>query len=79
MLLWQLDLTRVVSREEAETYCSTNGALNYTETSAKDATGVEEAFTACLKRWAAQDRPQVSHRNVVGDLFEDSCSVISNF
>uniref|UniRef100_A0A6A7G8T1 small monomeric GTPase n=1 Tax=Hirondellea gigas TaxID=1518452 RepID=A0A6A7G8T1_9CRUS len=56
----KMDLPRAVSTEEATAYCNANGDLNYTETSAKESKGVEEAFTSCLKRWAAIDTPQES-------------------
>ncbi|KAF2348870.1 Small GTP-binding protein domain [Trinorchestia longiramus] len=54
----KLDLPRAVSKEEVETYCSTNGDLGYCETSAKDATGVEEAFTTCLKTYVNTEAPK---------------------
>ncbi|KAA0203542.1 hypothetical protein HAZT_HAZT008853, partial [Hyalella azteca] len=54
----KLDLPRAVTKEEAESYCTANGDLGYCETSAKDATGVESAFLACLRRYVCTDAPQ---------------------
>ncbi|XP_014223595.1 ras-related protein Rab-9A [Trichogramma pretiosum] len=41
-----------VTTEEAEQWCSVNGGLPLVETSAKDATNVETAFSAAVAAWA---------------------------
>ena len=41
---------RQVSKEEAQNWCATNGLIPHWETSAKDATNVESAFTAAVQR-----------------------------
>ncbi|XP_076061087.1 ras-related protein Rab-9A-like isoform X2 [Oratosquilla oratoria] len=48
----KIDLERKVDMEEAERWCKENGDVPYVETSAKDATNVEDAFMLCVKRWA---------------------------
>lgn len=42
---------RQVTYEEAEEWCQENGAMPYVETSAKDATNVEKAFTIAVESW----------------------------
>jgi len=51
----KVDLTRCVTEEEAVAWCKENGDLPYIETSAKDATNIENAFMICLRRWANVD------------------------
>ena len=41
---------RQVSKEDAQNWCATNGLIPHWETSAKDATNVESAFTAAVQR-----------------------------
>lgn len=41
---------RQVSKEEAQNWCASNGLIPHWETSAKDATNVESAFTAAVQR-----------------------------
>ena len=41
---------RQVSKEEVQNWCATNGLIPHWETSAKDATNVESAFTAAVQR-----------------------------
>ncbi len=43
-----LDTRRVISREEGAAYASENGMM-YIETSAKSASGVNEAFMGCAQ------------------------------
>ena len=57
---FKIDLERSVTIEQAQDWCKENGELPYVETSAKDATNVEEAFMLCLRRWASNDNKQVS-------------------
>lgn len=41
---------RLVSQQQADTWCRSNGGIPYFETSAKDATNVDSAFIAAVKR-----------------------------
>lgn len=41
---------RLISQQQADTWCRSNGAIPYFETSAKDATNVDNAFIAAVKR-----------------------------
>lgn len=41
---------RQVSKEDAQNWCATNGLIPHWETSAKDFTNVESAFTAAVQR-----------------------------
>lgn len=50
----QLDLAsekREIEEEEARMWCEENGKFPYIETSAKDATNVEAAFSLAVERW----------------------------
>ncbi|XP_063243278.1 ras-related protein Rab-9A [Bacillus rossius redtenbacheri] len=54
---------REVAGDEARAWCAEHGGLLYVETSAKDATNVEEAFSLAVEGWARLearlDRPYV--------------------
>ncbi|XP_046558682.1 ras-related protein Rab-9A-like [Haliotis rubra] len=59
---------RIVSDEEAITWCGHNGSIPYYETSAKDATNVDKAFKAAVQRLRElEDKVEVktSHGNTV--------------
>lgn len=47
---------RAVSQEEADSWCRSNGGIPYYETSAKDSTNVDLAFTAAVKRLNALEQ-----------------------
>jgi Ras-related protein Rab-7A len=49
--MYQVDLgKRAVTREQAEAWCASNGAMPYYETSAKDNINVEKAFIAATEK-----------------------------
>lgn len=60
---------RQVSKEDAQNWCAANGLIPHWETSAKDATNVESAFTAAVQRLveleAHLDNSRISHTDTV--------------
>lgn len=60
-LLIQIDVPeekREVSIDEGLTWCQENGELPHVETSAKEATNVEDAFVMAVKAWSSLEAKQ---------------------
>lgn len=54
---------RKVTPEEAQDWCTSSGKMPYYETSAKEATNVEEAFVAAIKRIATLGQHTIIKKN----------------
>lgn len=69
-LVFQIDLpNRCVTRDEAQLWCQEHD-LPYFETSAKDNTGVEMAFTAAVKEFKERESKMDSRQTVAGEVID---------